>query len=352
MDQIGWQYQDFPFTLIQLLGILSYPMSIVSLLLGSISWHYHHKENILDSLTLLEKIKVSPFFVFIIVTKVWVMADTCNTLHWTTEFWACNLRKNVGCWLFTHIITFLPLMIALIVQLIMHVKTKFTFKQSCLGSMANIVSLGRPTLDESKNKAVSILYCRETTFTSIYYMVLSLLSILLKVIFPSANYQTWTSYAAVALTVTYILITKLYTNYLSWIVFHETDNDESRAIPTVGAEMDKDVETFQMSEDKKNSMGVKRFKVPRKISRQVTRAIEKDRWVRISAVVSTITFLIAIISLGLLVQSNTGGKVNYFYFKINVHQIPNIFRASIFSIFFTFLNFGETHLHMYLRLVV
>ena len=231
------------YTVPQIIGILSYPISIGSLLLGSISWHYHHKENILDSLTVVEKLRLAPFFVVIIVTKIWVMADASNTLHWATEiiletdFFIQNPHQ-LPFSVLSHFITLLPIIIAISNQLYLHKKTGFSFKESCLGSLANTVSLGRPTLDESQNSLVSILYCRETWMSSIYYLILPALCVTLKYIYPAENYQIWTSYTSVALSVSYILVTKVYTKYFLHIIFPVEDtshvpSDVTAVVPTV-----------------------------------------------------------------------------------------------------------------------
>ena len=57
------------FTTVQIIASMSYPLSFVSLLLGTISWHFHNKEVVLDTLKLSEKLKVVPFFLVIIVQK-------------------------------------------------------------------------------------------------------------------------------------------------------------------------------------------------------------------------------------------------------------------------------------------
>ena len=80
-----WGYQTPNYTWIQIFGFLAYPMSIGSLVLGTISWHFHRKETVLETLTIMDRIKVAPFFILVILTKVWVLADTLNTLHWTAE---------------------------------------------------------------------------------------------------------------------------------------------------------------------------------------------------------------------------------------------------------------------------
>ena len=57
------------FTTVQIIASMSYPLSFVSLLLGTISWHFHNKEVVLDTLKLCQKLKVVPFFLVMIVQK-------------------------------------------------------------------------------------------------------------------------------------------------------------------------------------------------------------------------------------------------------------------------------------------
>ena len=73
------------FSVMQIIGALSYPISLGSLVLGTISWHFHIKETVLQTLTILDRILVFPFFTAIILTKVWVLTDTLNTLHWIAD---------------------------------------------------------------------------------------------------------------------------------------------------------------------------------------------------------------------------------------------------------------------------
>ena len=309
-----------------------------------------------------ERLQVSPFFVTIIVAKIWVMADTSNTLHWATEINIKESGKDPN-QLGLLFVTLSPLIIAITIQLFLHLKTGFSFKQSCLGSMANMVSIGRPTLDQSQNKLVSNLYYRETIVTSIYYLLLPLICLFLKYRSPSENYRTWTSFTALALSVFYVVITQVYTNYFSKTIFLEevTRNEDSQSMPRDvvtcetataringsscesdqneadssitnvevnspgmnhldqpieshpnSAELGKEMETFHIAEgDLKKINKMPQHRLQKQIKRELKeRVIKKDKWVRIFASISTFTFLVTILSFGLLEHSQ--GKLCVF----------------------------------------
>ena len=128
----------------QIIGFVAFPISFLSLVLGTMSWHFHLKETVFETLTLLDRIKVAPFFLCIIVSKVWVMSDFLNTLRLV-------LQINVDIQSIIHISLMMTIFLLIGIQIFLHKLAKFKFAESWLGSMANLVTLWRPTHDESKN---------------------------------------------------------------------------------------------------------------------------------------------------------------------------------------------------------
>ena len=76
-----WRYAELRFEVQQQLGEASYPMSFISLSLGTVAWHWHIRDTIEDRLRFVEKIKSVPFFLFNIIPRVWCMSDLVNTLR-------------------------------------------------------------------------------------------------------------------------------------------------------------------------------------------------------------------------------------------------------------------------------
>ena len=297
------------------------------------------------------------------------MADVSNTLHLATEIimetqLEIQSPHQLPYSLLTHAITLLPIMIAITIQLILHMKTGFTFKDSCLASLANTVSLGRATLDESQNRLVSVFYCRETWMTSIYYLILPMICITLKNIYPSEGYQIWTSYTSVALSVSHILVTKVYTKYFLHVIFpvdSDLPSDVPTLVPTVLATSSTatitavSTRTLNSSESSINDTGIEVSAIPEEGSSRVShsdnaaaekpiqirdtntqtarekgkknlahgvqkriskRVIKDDIWVRIVGTVATITIIGATISIGFLVQPHAGKESKICFYTL------------------------------------
>ena len=69
------------FELLQQLGFASYPMSFISLALGTVAWHWHIRDTIEERLKIVEMLKSVPFFLFNIIPRVWCLADLVSTLR-------------------------------------------------------------------------------------------------------------------------------------------------------------------------------------------------------------------------------------------------------------------------------
>ena len=135
-----WRYQDTTFTIQQMLGFMSYPISFITLALGTVSWHFHVREVVLDNLGIMDKVKVAPFFLSIIVSKVFVLANAIENLR-------LSMADCRGCNWHLHAICLLLLIVA--TQMILHLKMKYSTRRSIFGSLANVITLWRPSHKET-----------------------------------------------------------------------------------------------------------------------------------------------------------------------------------------------------------
>ena len=148
------------FSTLQIIGSLSLPISFLSLLLGTISWHFHVREVVLDNLSLKQKISIAPFFLSIIVTKVWVLAHLLNTVTILAE---AQTKLAIG----VCIALFTPLILIIGIQILLHFILTFSVKSALLGSIANLTTLWRPSHDESQNQQSFTFYKFETLLSCI-----------------------------------------------------------------------------------------------------------------------------------------------------------------------------------------
>ena len=156
----------------QKIGSLAYPISFLSLVMGTITWHFHIREVVLENLPITQKAKAGPFFLIIVIQKSWVMADLCSTmtmivLENTDIHWLVYLAKA------------LPLFLVITCEMVLHLAMPFPLKTATLGSIANITTLWRPTHDESQNDKCRRFYKHETILSSLLYLIFSLLSLTL-----------------------------------------------------------------------------------------------------------------------------------------------------------------------------
>ena len=179
---------------------MSYPVSFISVLLGTITWHFHSKD-IQNNLTFTEQRRVVPFFLIIILTKSWVMAELCQTISIATTDWAKVWFYSTVALLFLLLIT---------AQLILHVKMKYSIVESLFGSLANLVSLARPTHDESQNQTTLRFYRIETLISSITYTLLSILNVVMKTSFLPQEDHHWTFWTGIGFALMNSVVTQLY----------------------------------------------------------------------------------------------------------------------------------------------
>ena len=209
-----WRYyKGMKFSMVQIIGSLSYPSSFISLLLGTISWHFHVREVILDNLSLTHKLKVVPFFFSITVTKVWTMAHLINTLTSLAE-------TNIELQLIVYMVKLLPCLITITSQFILHWKMRFSFQTTILGSLANLTTLWRPTHDESQNQKTIRYYKNETLLSSCLTIIFALINVTLDyTLVPRDEGISWSSWTALTIACTNYFITRLYTRCLMGTLF-------------------------------------------------------------------------------------------------------------------------------------
>ena len=119
----GWQYIFLSLTTLQCIGLAAFPFSFVSLTLGSMDQQFLKQELKYKS-TLKAKASVSPFFLVIAVTKVWIVADTMCSVHMIHPY-----------------LSPLPLMLLLAIQLILSLKMGINLKESIYCSVGNLSSI-------------------------------------------------------------------------------------------------------------------------------------------------------------------------------------------------------------------
>ena len=205
------------FSYLQIIGAASFPVSFFSLVMGTIVWHFHINEVILDNLRWKRKGQVMPFFFFIIIQKVWVVADLCSKLSMVSEEAVPNQALLTLLQLF-------PITLIIAMELMLHVWIGFPTRSTILGSMANLTTLWRPTHDECKNALSLRFYRYETVLTSIMYIVFALSSLAINYYFlmPTSfldDIETLSAFTSLALACVCLVITQMYTYWFAGTLF-------------------------------------------------------------------------------------------------------------------------------------
>ena len=191
--------------------------------MGTITWHFHVREVILDNLPMKQKAKVGPFFLIIVIQKSWVLADLCSTM---TLIIPDNKENH---WL-VHLAKALPILQVIICEMVLHLAMHFPLKTATLGSIANLTTLWRPTHDESQNDKCRGFYKYETLLSSLLYLVFSLQSLTLNYTMGKReDYWFWPHTLAIGLACTSLLVSQLYLAYCHEALF-PTDIDVYPAI--------------------------------------------------------------------------------------------------------------------------
>ena len=161
---------------------------------------------------------MAPFFTTIIVTKVWVTADVCATLHSLAETKKWSELTN-------QLAISLLFAIPVIAQILLSLKMKLSFKKSIMNCLANQISLYRPTHRQEKEKFLLLLYKYETRISSALYLVFAIMSLCLKLqpdLSPNNNWsQIWTSQVALGFAIANLFVTQFYTCCLNSLLFEK-----------------------------------------------------------------------------------------------------------------------------------
>ena len=176
--------------------------------MGTITWHFHVREVILDNLSMKQKAKAGPFFLIIVIQKSWVLADLCSTMELIEIRWLVYLAKA------------LPLLLVIICELVLHLAMAFPLKTATLGSIANLTTLWRPTHDESQNEKCQGFYKSETLLSSLLYLVFSLQSLTLSyALGKREDNWFWPHVFSIGLSFASLLVSQLYLAYCHEALF-------------------------------------------------------------------------------------------------------------------------------------
>ena len=239
LSSSGWKYLEVEtaFQRSQVIGFLAFPFSYISLVMGTISWHFHHRETVQNNLKFVQKLAVAPFFLIIPTTKVWVMADVCNTTWDLAQKYEIKDNELAVVYLIPMGIFFLVLTL----QAIVLRQLNYSLLETTLGSLANLISLCRPTHEESQLQKTLSLYKHETRCSSAVYLTMALTTTFLnlKVLAADSN-SIWIS---LGLACTYSIVTQVYLNFFEKALFPEMlEVDDSPAEVTKSNGPNKDPE--------------------------------------------------------------------------------------------------------------
>ena len=159
----------------------------------------------MDSLSFAQKVKVAPFFSCIVLQKVWVMADLCQTLT--------KIAEDSSVLVLTHMAMLLPVLTVVSIQLTLHLAMRFSMREAILGSVANLTTLWRPTHNESLRNQAFLFYKYETLISSILYTEFSAISLTLNYTVVQINGIPWASWTSLGVALTCLIMSQLYIGY-------------------------------------------------------------------------------------------------------------------------------------------
>ena len=138
-------------TSMQWISLAAFPMSFLSLTMGSMCQQQLDKE-LKNEFGIAAKLKVFPFFLVVCITKVWVITDSMVAVSLVNPYLAS-----------------LPLLAIFVMQMALHVKIGVKWKESIYSSMGNLSSMRRP---EAKEEQCNRLYQMETVASILVYSCL------------------------------------------------------------------------------------------------------------------------------------------------------------------------------------
>ena len=140
-------------TVMQYLGLLAYPLSLVSLTWGSLT-HQNLKAELNDKFGFVAKLKIAPFFLVVAFTKVWILTESMQ-----------NLKEiHVG-------LTLLPALAVASIQFALHLIMKVNWQDSVFSTIGNMSSLRKP---EGDQKFCLRLYKVESFTSAVTYALMTL----------------------------------------------------------------------------------------------------------------------------------------------------------------------------------
>ena len=220
--------------------------------MATISWHFHHRETVQNNLKFVQKLAVAPFFLIIPTTKVWVMADVCN-ITWDL---AQKYEIKDTALAVVYLIPIGIFLLVLTLQAIVLRQLKYSLLETTLGSLANLISLCRPTHEESQLQKTLALYKYETRCSSAVYLTMASTTTFLnlKVLAADSN-SIWIS---LGLACTYSIVTQVYLNFFEKTLFPEMlDVDDSPAEVTKSNGPNKDPEAEEKQDQMDSAAEVK-----------------------------------------------------------------------------------------------
>ena len=211
----------------QLVGALAFPVSYLSLVLGTLSWHFHIRETVLDNLRFVEKLKICLFFLVTVTTKVWVTSELCNTIQGLVQEKLDTLTSTLG-WM-----PLLPFLIMFCVQMVLHHNLQFSAKQMWLGSISGLASVRRPTHCESQRSESLRFYRAESVVSSVAYTLMAGVSVMLNMMFISQSAaKAWESWISLGLACLYTITTQIYTRIFTEVLFPPDTEQQCDSVDT------------------------------------------------------------------------------------------------------------------------
>ena len=201
--------------------------------------------------------KVAPFFLSIIITKVWTMAHFVNSITTLTEAYT-----DFALVIFTD--KLLPFIFLIGLYLALHMRMKFSFKSSLLGSVASLTTLWRPVHDESQHEKTATFYQYETLLSCLLNIFFALLTIIMEKIAGLKDGNKWNSWIALGFAGTNCLITQLYINcfhktlFPKHIIMTQEKLNNLLRITTAALAIDKNLDTIpEITQENSNSHSTK-----------------------------------------------------------------------------------------------
>ena len=205
----------------QIVSSVACPLSILSSFSTCVTWHFFEQAKKHD-LSFFTQIKVAPFFMPIIITKLWVLS---------------RFSAQVNAMGYPYLITVAPSLLFLIYQFGLFTASFCVRDSAFAHALSNMTSLRRPSHDPSQVGKVIGFYRLETVTSSLICLSWAIFSKVLSHSNPdemvlSSHYPNF-SWIGITLTCASFLLTQLYLRTESGIKLlfpegiNENDNDQT-----------------------------------------------------------------------------------------------------------------------------